>query len=202
MTFEVAKAAPFHQDAGRQQRPIITCSTTCCLNDHLFESVRNIDLKCPSQRLNATLTTSILTFNLKMSASKQPQTLEEMITILEDATWKVMEDRATDLEKFITQDCLFLFAGGLRLGQDTKPTLRESLRSEAYVPWTGHKMSDIEITLIGRDGAIITYKVEATRPSIDDEEEDDVFTALVSSTWRRDEDSGRLLMCHSQQTPF
>jgi hypothetical protein len=202
MTFEVAKAAPFHQDAGRQQRPIITCSTTYCLNDRLFESVRNIDLKCPSQRLNATLTTSILTFNLKMSASKQPQTLEEMITILEDATWKVMEDRATDLEKFITQDCLFLFAGGLRLGQDTKPTLRESLRSEAYVPWTGHKMSDIEITLIGRDGAIITYKVEATRPSIDDEEEDDVFTALVSSTWRRDEDSGRLLMCHSQQTPF
>lgn len=137
-----------------------------------------------------------------MSASKQPETLEEMITLLEDATWKVMEDRATDLEKFITYDCLFLFAGGLRLGRDTKPTLRESLRSEAYVPWTGHKMSDIEITLVGGDGAIITYKVEATRPSIDDQEEDDVFTALVSSTWRRDEDSGRLLMCHSQQTPF
>jgi hypothetical protein len=106
------------------------------------------------------------------------------------------------LEKFITHDCLFLFAGGLRLGQNTEPTLRESLRSEAYVPWSGHKMSDIAITLIGGDGAIISYKVEATRTSIDDPEEDDVFTALVSSTWRRDEDSGRLLLCHSQQTPF
>jgi hypothetical protein len=187
-----------------KQRSIITCSTICCLNDHLFDSVRNIDLKClsTSQRLNATLTTSILTFNLKMSASKQPETLEEMITVLEDATWKVMEDRATDLEKFITNDCLFLFAGGLRLGQDTKPTLRESLRSETYIPWNGHKMSDIEITLVGGDGAIITYKVEATRSPLDDQEEEDVFRALVSSTWRRDEDSGRLLLCHSQQTPF
>ena len=69
-----------------------------------------------------------------MSAPKQPETLEEMIFLLEDATWKVMEDKATDLEKFITHDCLFIFAGGLRLGRDTEPTLRESLRSEAYIP--------------------------------------------------------------------
>ena len=137
-----------------------------------------------------------------MSAPKQPETLEEMIITLEDATWKVMEDNAADLERFITDDCIFIFAGGLKLSSDSEPTLRESLKSEAYVPWSGHKMSDIEITLIGGEGAIISYKVEATRPAVDDSEEDDVFTALVSSTWRRDEDSGRLLMCHSHQTPF
>lgn len=137
-----------------------------------------------------------------MSAPKQPETLEEMIITLEDATWKVMEDNAVDLERFITDDCIFIFAGGLKLSSDSEPTLRESLKSEAYVPWSGHKMSDIEITLIGGEGTIISYKVEATRPAVDDSEEDDVFTALVSSTWRRDEDSGRLLMCHSHQTPF
>jgi Domain of unknown function (DUF4440) len=137
-----------------------------------------------------------------MSAPKQPETLEEMIITLEDATWKVMEDNAVDLERFITDDCIFIFAGGLKLSSDSEPTLRESLKSEAYIPWSGHKMSDIEITLIGGEGAIISYKVEATRPAVDDSEEDDVFTALVSSTWRRDEDSGRLLMCHSHQTPF
>ena len=164
--------------------------------------MRNIDPSSTSEHLNATRQQPILTSKLKMSAPKQPETLEEMIFLLEDATWKVMEDKATDLEKFITNDCLFLFAGGLRLGQDTEPTLRESLRSEAYIPWNGHKMSDIAITLVGGDGAIISYKVEATRTSLDDPEEDDVFTALVSSTWRRDEDSGRLLLCHSQQTPF
>jgi Domain of unknown function (DUF4440) len=137
-----------------------------------------------------------------MAASKQPETLEEMIITLEDATWKVMEDNAPDLQRFLTDDCIFLFAGGLKLSQDTEPTLAESLKSEAYVPWSGHKMTDIDITLIGGEGAIISYKVEATRPAIDDSDDEDVFTALVSSTWCRDEDSGRLLLCHSQQTPF
>lgn len=137
-----------------------------------------------------------------MAAPKQPETLEEMIITLEDATWKVMEDHAPSLQRFLTDDCIFLFAGGLKLSHDTEPTLVESLKSEAYVPWTGHKMTDIDITLIGGEGAIISYKVEATRPSIDDPDEDAVFTALVSSTWRRDEDSGRLLLCHSHQTPF
>jgi ketosteroid isomerase-like protein len=137
-----------------------------------------------------------------MSTPKQPETLEEMIITLEDATWKVMEDNATDLQRFLTDDCIFLFAAGLKLSRDSEPTLRESLKSEAYVPWSSHKMSDIEITLIGGEGAIISYKVVATRPAIDGSEEEDEFTALVSSTWRRDEDSGHLLLCHSQQTPF
>lgn len=137
-----------------------------------------------------------------MAAPEQPKTLEEMIITLEDATWKVMEDNAPDLQRFLTDDCIFLFAGGLKLSRDTEPTLVESLKSEAYVPWTGHEMTDIDITFIGGEGAIISYKVEATRPSIDDPDEDAVFTALVSSTWRRDEDSGRLLLCHSHQTPF
>jgi hypothetical protein len=137
-----------------------------------------------------------------MTTPKQPETLEEMIITLEDATWKVMEDNAPDLQRFLTDDCIFIFAGGLKLSCDTEPTLTESLKSEAYVPWSGHKMTDIDITLIGGEGAIISYKVAATRPAIDDSDEDDVFTALVSSTWRRDEDSGRLLLCHSQQTPF
>jgi hypothetical protein len=137
-----------------------------------------------------------------MSGTKQPKTLEEMITILEDATWKVMEDNAPDLQKFLTDDCIFLFANGLKLSSETQPTLVESLKSKAYVPWTSHKMTDVDITLIGGDGAIISYKVKATRPSIDDPDEDAVFNALVSSTWRTDEDSGRLLMCHSHQTPF
>ena len=137
-----------------------------------------------------------------MSPTKQPETLEEMIITLEDATWKVMEDNAADLQRFITDDCIFLFAAGLKLSKDSEPTLRESLRSEAYVPWSSHKMTDIDITLIGGDGAIISYKVEATRPATDGSDEEDVFMALVSSTWRRDEDSGRLLMCHSHQTPF
>ena len=137
-----------------------------------------------------------------MSASKQPETLEEMIITLEDATWKVMEDNAADLQRFLTTDCIFLFAAGLKLSKDSEPSLRESLKSEAYVPWSSHKMTDITITLIGGEGAIISYQVEATRPSVEDSEDEDVFKAWVSSTWRRDEDSGRLLLCHSQQTPF
>jgi len=137
-----------------------------------------------------------------MSASRQPHTLEEMIITLEDHTWKAMEKDARDLLPFLTEDCIMLFPLGLKISATTDPTLQETLSSPAYVPWTGHKMSDIDVTLIGGEGAIISYKVLATRPAMDGSDEDDEFTALVSSTWRRDIDSGRLLLCHSQQTPF
>jgi len=54
MTFEAAGCAFSIKVQVDKQRSIITCSTICCLNDHLFDSVRNIDLKClsTSQRLN------------------------------------------------------------------------------------------------------------------------------------------------------
>jgi len=137
-----------------------------------------------------------------MSHIKQPETLEEMIILLEDSTWKAMEDSGKKLLPFLTDDCIMIIPPCFKLSKNSEPTLRETLESPVYVPWTGHKMSDIEINVIGRDGAIISYKVEATRPAADESDEDDVFMALVSSTWRRDEDTGRLLLCHSQQTPF
>ena len=137
-----------------------------------------------------------------MAQHKEPQTLEEMIILLEDSTWKAMEDDARKLLPFLTEDCIMIFQMGLKISHKSEPTLKETLESPAYVPWTGHKMSKIDINLIGRDGAIISYKVEATRPAMDGSDEDDTFTAMVSSTWRRDEETGRLLLCHSQQTPF
>lgn len=138
---------------------------------------------------------------MSQSGSKQP-TLEDMIITLEDHTWKAMEKDAKDLLPFLTDDCIMIFPLGLKISATSEPTLKETLMSPAYVPWSGHKMSDIDITLIGGEGAIISYKVVATKPSDDGSDEDDEFTALVSSTWRLDVDSGRLLLCHSQQTPF
>jgi len=131
-------------------------------------------------------------------------TVEELIITLEDAMWKAMEKNGKDLLPFLSDDCIMLFPLGLKVSMTSTPSLEDTLTSKAYVPWTGHKMSDIEVTLIGDSGAICSYRVDATRPPLDDSESDEdiVFTAWISSTWKRDEDSNRLVMCFHQQTPF
>jgi len=137
---------------------------------------------------------------------QKPKTpsVEDLIITLEDATWKAQEKSGKDLLPFLSDDCIMLFPLGLKVSMTSDPSLEDILTSEAYVPWTGHKMSDIEITLIGDSGAIISYRVDATRPpmSDSDDDEDITFTSWISSTWKRDEDSGRLVLCFQQQTPF
>ena len=112
------------------------------------------------------------------SSPKEPSgpTLEEMIITLEDHTWKAMEKRGADLLPFLSDDCIMLFPAGIKVSMTSDPDLETTLTSPAYVPWTGHKMSDIEVTMIGGEGAIISYKVEASRPALDGSDEDDVFS--------------------------
>lgn len=102
-----------------------------------------------------------------------------------------------------------LFPLGMKVSARTSPNLDDVMMSEAFIPWRRYRLSDVEVTPLGAEAAVISYRVTATRQHIteDDEEDDadeqqDEFRALISSTWRKDPEAGKWLMCLHQQTPY
>ncbi len=114
---------------------------------------------------------------------------------------------------------------GIKVSAKTEPSLEDVMKSEAFIPWQRYRLSDVDVTPLGTEAAVITYRVQATRQSItsdssddssDDDDDDDEarnektrhetpgddFRALVSSTWRRDPEAGKWLMVVQQQTPY
>lgn len=63
-------------------------------------------------------------------------------------------------------------------------------------------MKDVEVVEVGRQGAVITYEVRAVRPPLGDGGREEDFRALISSTWKLDEESGKWTLLVHQQTPF
>ena len=126
----------------------------------------------------------------------------ETIKDLEDQTWKALQKDGASLIPFLSKDCIMLFPMGMKVTAMSEPSLKEVMTSEAFVPWKSYKMSDVEVTTLGPDAAVISYKVSATRPPIDAPDDGEPFRALISSTWRRDVDGAGWLMVLHQQTPF
>lgn len=101
---------------------------------------------------------------------------------------------------FLTKDAVFVFpAVGMKITADTKPSVTDILHSKAFVPWKTFELSKVDVTPIGAEGAVISYRAIATRvPTGKEEDRDAVFDALCSSVWRLEGD--KWMMCHHQQT--
>jgi len=130
--------------------------------------------------------------------------LHDTILSLEDQTWQALMESGTSFLPFLSRDCIMMFPLGLKISAKTEPNLEDVMKSEAFVPWKRYNMSDVEVTSLGPESAIISYRVKATRQHItdDDDETQDEFRALISSTWRKDAEAGKFLMCFHQQTPY
>ncbi|OAP58777.1 hypothetical protein AYL99_06074 [Fonsecaea erecta] len=130
--------------------------------------------------------------------------LHDAILALEDSTWRVLTNSGAALLPFLSHDCIMLFPLGMKVSAKTTPSLEDVMRSDAFVPWKQYKMSDVEVTPLGPEAAQITYRVKATRRHItaDDDTRQDEFKALISSTWRKDPEAGKFLLCVQQQTPY
>lgn len=121
----------------------------------------------------------------------------ETIIELEDSTWTALSSsKGSNLLPFLSEDCVMLFPLGMKVSHRTDPNIETVMTSEAFVPWKTHKMSEVEVTPVGEQGAVISYRVDATRAG-----DDAPFMALISSTWRKGQD-GDWKMCVHQQTPF
>jgi hypothetical protein len=125
--------------------------------------------------------------------------LRHLIEDLEDETWQALQRSGAEMVPYLTKDCIMQFPLGMKLTRDTVPSVQDILHSPAFVPWKTYRLSKIDVTPVGRDGAVISYLVEATRLAVERGDDDVKFEALCSSVWRMDPD-GVFKMCLHQQT--
>ena len=125
--------------------------------------------------------------------------LRHLIEDLEDETWQALTRSGADMVPYLTKDCVMQFPLGMKLTRDTVPSVQDILHSPAFVPWKSYRMSKIDVTPVGKDGAVISYLVQATRVAADPKDEDVTFEALCCSVWRMNDD-GKFKMCFHQQS--
>jgi hypothetical protein len=125
--------------------------------------------------------------------------LRHLISDLEDETWQALQRSGAEMVPYLTKDCIMQFPLGMKLTRDTVPSVQDILHSPAFVPWKTYRLSKVDVTPVGRDGAVISYLVEATRLAVEPGDDDVKFEALCSSVWRGDPD-GIFKMCLHQQT--
>lgn len=66
------------------------------------------------------------------------------------------------------------------------------------MPWKNYRLSKVNVTSVGKDGAAISYLVKATRLAAEPEDDDVKFEALCCSIWRLESEQWK--MCLHQQT--
>jgi hypothetical protein len=90
-----------------------------------------------------------------------------------------------------------VFPGDLILTSVSSPTVHAMLQGPDFKPWKSYKLSHDEVVILGKDSALIYYRVEASRDS-------ETFRAICSSAWvlegPTDGATGGWKMAHHQQT--
>jgi hypothetical protein len=69
-----------------------------------------------------------------------------------------------------------IFPGDLILTAVSSPTVHDMLQSPEFQPWSDYKLSHDEVVPLGKDSAMIYYRVEAQHA-------DQSFKAICSSAW-------------------
>lgn len=123
--------------------------------------------------------------------------LTAAICSLEHQAWAALCKSGTDLLPLLSNNPVMIFPGDVILTAVSSPTVHEMLKSNEFKPWQSYKLSHDEVVILGKDSALIYYRVEATRA-------DETFRAICSSAWVSDEDTsngrGGWKMASHQQT--
>lgn len=127
---------------------------------------------------------------------KMTKELRTRIIDLEEATWRALQKSGEALMPFITEDCIMQFPLGMKLTDKSEPSVKDILHSKAFVPWKTFELHDIDVQPVG-DGAVISYRAQATRPPVEAGGKDVPFEALCSTVWRWDGE--KFSICFHQQ---
>jgi hypothetical protein len=127
--------------------------------------------------------------------------LTETVYQLEDQTWRALQQNGSMLLPFLSVDCVMQFPMGLRVSVVTDPSIKDIMLSSAFIPWLKYILTDVKVTDLGREAALITYTADALRPPLEGTKNVE-FHALCSSIWKLDAEAERWLLCFHQQTPF
>lgn len=112
---------------------------------------------------------------------------------LERAGWVALAHGGGDARAFyddaLADDVTMLLPGGMLL--DDRRTILDAMSGP---PWRWYELSDERTVVLATDAVVVAYRVRARRG------DEAVYTALVTSTYRRSEEGRWLLVVH-QQTP-
>lgn len=117
------------------------------------------------------------------------------ISDLEDQTWQALTVSGTKLLPYLAADCTMQLPFGLSITSSSTPSIKDTMTSDAFIPWSKYRISDVTVSPVGAEGAVIGYRVKADR-------EGEKFRALVCSVWRKESGDETWKMCFHQQTPF
>lgn len=123
--------------------------------------------------------------------------LTAAICNMERQAWQALCKSGAALLPLLSSNPVMIFPGDIILSSVSSPTLPEMLQSAEFQPWQSFALSHDEVIILGKDSALIYYRVEATRAG-------DTFKAICSSTWvledQHDRDNEGWKMVHHQQT--
>lgn len=113
--------------------------------------------------------------------------------MLEEQGWQALATNQATAQRFyeplLDEQATFLFPGGMLIKGKEK-----ILASMGSQPWQNYEIAEKQLIGMTEEVSVIIYKVTAQR------EGQDVYKALISSTYIWREDEWRLIL--HQQTPF
>jgi hypothetical protein len=123
--------------------------------------------------------------------------LTAAICSLEHQAWAALCSSGADLVPLLSGSPVMIFPGNLILTSISSPTVHDMLQGPDFKPWKSYTLSHDEVVILGKDSALIYYRVEAARGS-------ETFRAICSSAWilegQTDGATGGWKMAHHQQT--
>ncbi|KAF2830613.1 hypothetical protein CC86DRAFT_164586 [Ophiobolus disseminans] len=98
------------------------------------------------------------------------------ICALEHRAWAALCKSGSDLLPLLSANPVMIFPGNFLLTAVSSPSVHEMLQGADFKPWQSYILSHDEVVPLGKDSALIYYRVEATRAN-------ETFRAICSSAW-------------------
>lgn len=123
--------------------------------------------------------------------------LTAAICNMERTAWAALCTSGPSLLPHLSSNPVMIFPGDLILTSVSTPTVQEMLQGPDFIPWDRYTLRHDEVIILGRDSALIYYRVEATRNK-------ETFRAICSSAWvlegSQGHEGGAWKMASHQQT--
>lgn len=117
--------------------------------------------------------------------------LTATICTLEHKTWAALCSSGDQLLPLLSQNPVMIFPSNILVTATSSPSLQQMLTDSSFKPWKNYNLSHDEVIPLGAGGALIYYRVEATR-------DDTTFRAICSSAWVKENEDWK--MASHQQT--
>ena len=125
--------------------------------------------------------------------------LTAAICSLEHKAWAAHCSSGADLLPLLSSNPIWILPGDLVLTSVSDPPLHAMLEDAFFTVWKSYKLSHDEVVILGKDSALIYYRIEVTKHNR-------TYRAICSSVWvlegPTDGATGGWKMAHHQQTPF